>query len=581
MKNLKFYFDGILQNPDDIDGALSSSFTLRKKDQGGNSAFSYSPDLSLSGAAATYVRTKIINAAIPTLEQISVKIYSDCCADANGNELLLFNGKIEGSEVSYCEYPCDEITVSLVDDSDDGKAIACLKSILIWDKKPKFDGSGTSLGENAYRTSRFTSYCIDLRPGFLQEIILIFGFLFIVILTPIIFIVATLVTVINVIITVVNAFGGNIDLIGGDINFYDDALVFINLLQELVVGCGFKHKTPFVHSYLRNMCDLCGLNLQSSLFNPGGYYHNTMQLDAPYVPGRKVTTKILRNWEKNKPNTNGLQYLEAMKDWNIAWSISGGVLHVEREDYEFGTLWFDLRNIAKEDIGTLCFSYSTEKPPAYGEYLYSKDGVDNTGDEVVDGWTDIVFDWNIPVNPAQSGLKQTTLFYSAGQFREDSNRDDVSALDKPIYNVAFPILADYEGALLMEKGVCGFPKWLVWDGVSPQDDARILRYPTASTTEPGTFDYNVNWWIKSTYRDGNNIQRDTAYQALFEIDDPRITGIKQLNYTLSLYADCDILKGMSADRFIIIPVNGVYKNATIEEIEYNSNTYLITITGKV
>jgi hypothetical protein len=333
------------------------------------------------------------------------------------------------------------------------------------------------------------------------------------------------------------------------------------------------------------MCDLCGLNLQSSLFNPGGYYHNTMQLDAPYSPGAKNISKTLRNWQRNKPNINGLQYLESFKDWNIAWSVNNGILRIEREDFEFGTLWFDLQNIDKERIKSLCFSLTDEKPAAYGEYLYSKDGVDNTGDEVItgevpaQGWTDLVFDWNIPVNPAQSGLKQTTLFFGGAQFRRDSNREGVSALDKAFYNAAFPILNDYEGVLLMEKGICGFPKWIIWDALSPRENARILRYQSA--IEAGTFDYNVPFWIKSTYADANGIIRDTAYQRLFSIDDPRVTGIKQRAYTLEIYMDCELLRGLSVDRFIRIPVAGVYQDATIEEIEYNTATYLITIKGKV
>jgi hypothetical protein len=578
MKNLVIYFDGILQNADDIDGTKSASFTFRSKDNGGDSAFSFSPELTLYHGAFAYVRAKIIDAPLPALEQIKVLIYDECCAGDDGQPLLLFDGKIEGSDVNWCELPCDSCSVSVIDNSNDGQAIACLKNTIIWAQKPKFDGSGLSAGEDAGRAAPHTAYCIDVRPNFMQEIFMVLGFLFIVVLVPVIFVVATIVTVINVIISVVNFLGGNIPLIGDDISFYDEAVELVNLLQSLVVGCGFKHKTPFVHSYLRNLCDVCGLGLQSSIFGPTGDYYNTMQLDAPYVPGGKKLAKIEKNWNKNKPNTNGLQYLENWKQFNMGWRVSNGVLILEREDYSFGGIWFDLANIPNENIISLCFGVTEEKPAAYGEYTYSKDGIDNTGDEVVNGWSDIVFDWNVPVNPAQSGLKETNLFFGAAQFREDSNREDVSALDKPFYNTIFPILNDYKGALLIEKGVCNFPKLLIYDASSPTDSARVQRY---QSTVVDTFDYNVNWWIKSDYIDGMGVVRDTAYQTLFQIDDPRATGIKTRQYTLAIVATCELVRTMSVDKFIRVPIGGVYYQATVEEIEYDTNSYLLTIQGKI
>lgn len=578
MKNLTFFFDGIRQNTDDIDGSNASSFTFRKATDSGDSAFSFSPDLQLYGDSYDYVRTKIINSPIPALVQIDVLIYDECCADDNGNPLLLFIGKIEGSDVEWCELPCESCTVAIVDNSNDALAVACLKNTQIWDRKEKFDGSGISDGEDSFRPANFTSYCVDIRPGFLQEIIFIFGFLFIVAITPALFALATIVTVINVIIAAINLIGGNITPIGGDISFYDDALAIINILSEIIVGCGFKHKTPFLHSYMSNLCDICGINLQSSLFGIGGYYHDTMRLDAQFYPGRKLQSKILRNWEKNKPNLNGKQFLDQLKQFNIIWRVVGGSLVIEREDYEFGGIWFDLANIDADSIESLCFNVSDEKPPAYGEYLYSKDGVDNTGDEVVTGWCDLVFDWNVPVNPMQSGLKQTNLFFGAAQFRADSNRDDVSALDKTFYNAVFPVLNDYQGAMLMEKGICNFPKLLIWDGSSPQDDARVLRYPSIVSD---TFDYNVNWWVKETYQDDAGNVRDTAYQTLFSIDDPRTTGIKRRKYTLILTATCTLVREMSVDKTIKIPVGGIYYDATVDEIQYDTNNFKFTISGKV
>lgn len=586
--NVIIYFDGILQNLDDFQGSDGSTFVFRQKDEGGGAAVSYSPNLKLVGAAYDYVRQQIIEKPVPSLEEISVEIYDACCKDEDGNQLLLMIGKIPGSEVTWCEVgtDCASCEITILDDSQDAKALACLKNTQIWDRKDKADGSGISNGEDSFRQARFLSYCVDIRPNFLQELILILGIILKIVLIPVLFVVATLVTAVNVIIAAINLLGANIPLIGGDISFYDDAIGFIELYNDLVIPCGYKHKAPFVHSYLKNVCDICGLGLQSTLFDVGGVYHNTMRLDAAFVPGAKNDSKVLDSYEKNKPNLNGVQFLDEFKDFNISWRISNGTLFVEREDFQFGTLWFDLRDIQKENIQSLCFSITEERPFAYGEYNYTKDGIDNTGDEVNNEWVDAVFDWNVPVNPSQTGLKETVLFYGTAQFRNDANRDSVSALDKPLYTLAYLNLQDFTGAMLIEKGIAAFPKLLQWDGTSPQNKARVARRNSAIAN--GVFDYNTDWWIKASYQDAAGISHDTAYQNLFEIDDPRNTssafgaaGLKQRNYTLEIIATCNIVRTKSTEKFVIIPIGGTYKEAVVEEIEYNTDSKILTIQGKI
>jgi len=574
MQNIRVFFDGIEQDADEINGSNSGSFTFRSKQENGENGFSFSPELSLYGSAFDYVRTKIINAAIPQLEQIEVLILEGCCADTNGQPIVLFEGKIDGNDVEWCELPCNSCTVSIIDNSQDAKAIQCMKNTVIWDRKPKFDGSGLSGGEDSFRPANFVSYCIDVRPGFLQEILMVIGLLFVIAIAPTLLLIGTIVTLVNVFAVLLGQ-----TPIGGDVNFYDDAFSAITLLQELIVGCGFKHKSPFIHSYITNVCDVCGLSFQSTIFGTGAPYHNTMRLDAQYSPGKKINSRVLQVYDKNKPNLNGLQLLEELKQFNLDWRVNNGVLILERKDFEFSGNWFDLADIESDRIISLCFTVTSEKPAAYGEYEYSKDGVDNTGDEVINGWTELVFDWNTPPSPAQAGLKRTVFFHGAAQFRNDSRRDEVSALDKPFYNATYPVLASTTDVLLMEKGVVSFSKLLMWDGISAQDNAKVLRYP--SSVGSNLFDYNIDWWTKLDYVDGAGAARDTLYQRLLYIDNPRTLGVKQRGYTLEITASCDLIQTISPDKTIIIPVGGVSKTATITEISYNTNDYKLTISGFV
>jgi hypothetical protein len=573
MQNIRLLFDGIEQDLDNIRGTNGASFTYRSKDENGENGFAFSPDLLLTGAAYDYVKAQIIEQPLPALAQIKVLVYSACCSDALGNPLLLFTGKIDGADVEWCEYPCNECTVSIIDDSQDAQAIQCLKNAIIWERKPKFDGSGNTLGDDTERQAIYLSYCNDVRPAFLQEVFMIFGFVIIVAITPLLFVFATIVTAINQLISIV----GGIPL--ANPSYYDDVIDIINTLTSIVTGCGYKHRTPFVSSILSNACELCGLSLQSSLFGIGGPYRNTVRLDAAFVAGRRDTNTANSAWVRNRPNLNFIQFLDEFNQFNIDWRVSNGVLIIERKDYDFAGQWFDLADIPNDDVLSLCFSVTDKKPPAYGEYEYTKDGVDNTGDEARDTWTDLVFDWNTPPNPAQSGLLRRSFFYGTALFRMDGARSETSPLDKPLFSAIFSILNDTENVMLMEKGICGFPKLLIWDGTSDVENAKVLRYPSA--VEPNTFDYNIDWWVKKDYEDGTGTPRDTLYQRLFYIDDPRVTGVKIRGFTLEINANCDILATLSPDKNIVIPVSGVNKTAAISEIQYNVNTNKLTITGLV
>jgi len=586
--NVILEVNGVFINPDDIVGSDSSTLVFRQKDEGGGAAVSYSPNLTLVGDAYQLIRSLIIEQTTPSLVDISANVYDACCKDDQGTPLLLIKGKIPGSEVTWCEIGdnCGACEITIVDDSEDAVALACLKNTLIWDRKDKFDNSGVSDGEDTFRTAPFLSYCVDVRPTYIQELFFILGLILKIVFIPALFILATIITVVNAIIFFINLLGANIPLIGGNVSFYDDALGFIESYNSLVVPCGYKHKAPFIHSYLTNICDICGLGLQSSLFGVGAVYHNTMRLDAQFVPGSRDDSKVLISYEKNKPNLNGVQFLDELQAFNIDWRIANGALIVEREDFQFGVQWFDLRDIDPQNIISLCFSFTEERPFAYGEYNYVKDGIDNSGDEVLNDWADSVFDWNVPPNSSQIGLKQTDLFFGAAQFRKDAARDVVSPIDKPIYTAAYNNLQDFEGAMLIEKGIAAFPKLLQWDGTSPQNLATVERKNSA--VGGGLFDYNSDWWIKSFYQDASGIAYNTAYQNLFQIDDPRSSsatfgaaGIKQRRYTLEIIAACDIVRTLSAEKFIVIPIGGTYKAAEVVEIEYNTQSQILTIQGKI
>ena len=576
MSSIRIFIDNIERNLNDFDGTESISFSFRNKTESGDSGLSFSPELEIVGDTFDYLYSKLVDVPNPELTTADVTVFDTCCKNPDGSERLLFQGEIKGSDIRWCETPFCSMTVTVIDNSSDADALACLKNIFPWDKKPKADGSGDSDGIFTFRQPPLLTYCVDVRPDFLQEIILIFGFLAIFVLYPVALVVGTLITIVNFLIFLLSLGQfGTID----QLNYIDDAIAFVTRLQNIIIGCGRKHVTPYVHSYLLNMCDICGIGLSSSIFEFGGDYHNTVRMDAAFRPGRRDFFPAFASYEANKPNLNGIQFLDSFKQFNIDWKVDNGVLYVERKDFLTGGLWFDASTLTPDQIIEICFEPFDESPFAFAEYTYAKDGIDNTGDETNPDWVEDSIDWNVPVNPSQRGLFSRTFSFSTAQFRNDSGRDDESALDKQLYRTFFPSLNNFRGVMLLERGICGLPRLLQIDPASDPNDARVLRYESALNSD--LYDYNIDWWVKESYTDGTGTNRDTLYQRFLFLDDPRTLGIKKRNYSITLNADCDLIRGITVNGFVRVPQGGNVFEGSIDSVDYNVTQNTITVNGKI
>lgn len=555
MNNIDIYFDGILQNINDFDGTESISFVYRKKTQGGESAFGFSPELTVRGAAYDYVVQEIINKPNPKLENIKVLVFDNCCLDVNGNPRQVFDGLIEGADVRWCLVPYCEATVTVIDDTPDSQAVKCLKNTNIW----QVGRRGISAGINTFRQAPVILYCDDIKPNSLHEFGLVLGIIFFILFAPLI-----------ALFNLLNLTSGN------TANFFDD-------LGNLITACNKRHLAPFVHSYMINICRICNLGFQSSLFEPGGYYHNTVRLDAAYLADDRSSIPNLL-YEKNKPNLNGVQFLDEFKEFNIDWRVSNGVLQVERKDFFSGGLWFDATLLPNDNILSLCIEATDIKPAAYAEYNYAKDGGDLSGDEVAPGWVDRVIDWNIPINPVQVGLYAKKLMYSAAQFRYDYNAINPVPIDLPGYVFFYPVLAgsELDTAMLMSNGTSTFSKLIDIEYTVEFFDTRGRQFRAVprkeSVANTNLRAYNVRWWItEQPFIDANGVSHDTAYQRLFCIDDPRNNSIKIRRFTLTVTANCDLIRDISVDKFVRMSIG----DGQVDEITYDTTNNSLTITGKV
>ena len=549
MNGLLIYFDGIPQDLDNFNGTESASFVFRRKDEAGDSAFSFAPELTVVGDTYEYVRQQIINAPNPNIAAIEVLIYDTCCLNTDGSDRLLFTGKIEGGSVRWCTFPTCEAQVTVVDNSEDALAIRCLKNNFPWDT------GRNNLGIDEFRRAPWMYYCNDFKPSALQEVIMLYGVWFFLISAPLIALLS----------------------LGTGINYFDN-------LSNFIVGCGRRHLAPFLDSQFRNLCKICNIGYQSSLFDVGGYYHNTVRMDLAFVPGTPINQQGYSDaYQDNKPNLNGIQFLDELKQLNIDWRVVNGVLQIERKDYFAGVEWFNTDNLQPNQLLSICYESLGERPAAYAEYQYPKDGVDNSGDEVARRWTDRVIDWNIPDNPQQVGLFSRTLQYSATQFRFDANRPNINPIDKPLYVTFYPFVQDNENryAMFLEKGISAFPKLINLDSVIDENISNFQRgygKPDFFTDANGLRVYNYKWHIRENpLVAGNGQSYDTAYQKLFYIDDPRLTSVKTRKVTISISADCDLLTTLDIDKYVTTSQGQVQ----ITEITYDTNNNSLTIQGLI
>lgn len=562
-----------------IAGLDGITATIRREDSTGGAAFSFTGELAFYGDAFEIIRTQILQAAAPHLVKVPILIFSDICPN------VPFYGYVEGQNVEWCEIGADKTPcyakAQIIDGSAPAEKLACVKNTIIWAKKEKFGTTNLTNGEDTYRKGRYLSYCVEFRPKALAELMMLWWIMQRTIYTPIIYAFALIVVVINAIITAVNTipFVPNIPLIDFDGN--DDTGAFaeftnmLDMANDFVTGCGAKHKTPFIHSYISNVCEVCGLSLQSSVIGPGAPYHNLMRLDASQYasPPGATDEKIETTYLSNAPNLNGGQFLDELsRNLNWEWWISGNVLHIEPRGEIQGIVLFEQGDGTV--IKSLCLTTTSETIKAYGVYEYSQDASDVAGNEVRSHWGGVV-DWNTPPNDIQRGALQRTLPYSAALFRQDAQADATLPIDKGIYNnsIAFPNLAKWKNVLILSKAVSSMPKLLLWDGTSSAKDARVARVKNGEK-----WDYNVAMWVAGSHPSGIKTLYENSYA---KTDNPRLSGVQLRVFKAEICVDCALIERAAVARLVKLTVQGEPKVGKITQIDINYGSMTATITGKI
>jgi hypothetical protein len=527
---------GRLLDKSEYDTANDSQIVVRQND-GSEAVFSFASDIRFYGQAAQDIRSQIINATNPYISSLEVILRSDCCSNFE------FVGSIDYSSVRWCERGKDRcyVEAAIKDESEISKKISCLKNTVI-SSRASIDGSITTQGEDTYRNALYFDFCAESRPKSFYVTFLLISIFVVQALSVPLFIAGLLI--------------GNVRMVR-------------NYIIEKASGCGKKLKAPFVHSYLNNICQLCGLGLQSTLFSPGGFLHNLVRADINFRNEASTVLEANDEYQNfNKPSLTATQFLDSLKEFNIGYRINGQFLQVERKDQLQSSVFADYTGVRESDIISLCFNYDDEKPFAGRFYRYPTDHSDKVSNQLTDEYSYLA-NYNIPFNPILRGVDQRTFQYHffvyGSDFRVDSALKTIANLI-PFSNTLFGLNQDN---IIMQTETRSFPVLGIWDGSSATTSARCQRISTSQG-----FLYNHQLTARPA-------AYDTLYNKLLYIDDNRISGLRSIiNFTLVASFNCQDLANLGNAQTVKFLRNGNVVTGEIQEIQVDLNRNELTIIGK-
>jgi hypothetical protein len=569
------------------------SITLRWRDEEGEVAYGFSGTVEFYGKAYEIIRNKLILSPHYYNEFVKVNVYEDCC-----NNLLIFEGKITYTQIDWCEKQC-YVKATIIQFDGQSRMIDCLKAKMIWESKgyeawynanvknnPRFREYAARVARdrdddrylsmdyarvtadiisqppynlippppaNTFFTQKhpFFRYCIETRPNSLLHIA-----------------------------AILTALVGLLDLatLGlGPIGKFSD------LLRYWTIDCDKGHSAPFIRDYLKNGCNLCGLDFKSPIFDtPASPYYNTCMLYAPNAEGTFYSVKRAGSPPYNpinRPIMSVYQLLEKLKNtFNAEYKIVGSTLFFDRRDKIYlPEIWKDFSNPEHPDIIEICYEYSKEELPAYAEFSWEKDIECSISNEAKSLYEDIV-EYN-PNNsfPWLKGGRTYNIPFGMTRFRNDGvNSDPITfwADDPALATLVFPNKDSrpYEGMIIGSIGKFTAPKLIIWDGVSSLDNAKVIRKPIMNM--PGKFYYNYPYFIcerengLGSGKPNYNEVADNLYDRFWAINDSRIITSRRIKYKLRFISSCQDITSFSFGKKVKLPIGeGSIENITIKSNE--------------
>lgn len=571
-----------------IDGVESFVITYKEDDDKNIITSSYSSELVFYDDGYQLIYNSLIANPIGFSQKLKVNIYDTCC-----NELV-YTGYIKGDSIDWCEDKCS-VTCNIIfeDDSE-----SCVKNTLIWDD-PAF------ISANYNRID----YCIENRPNFIQVLLYIIGGLILpvilAVLGPIIAFLYIIGGIVYGICQLINVFG-NVNCDGVEPGDLGGAGVInaANEITDALVPCQSYHNAPYLHQYLNNACNLCGLNFKSSILNDpndpiGSIYYDTVLFAIEVHKGRDATSSLNNMYADNFPvetlHTLFRDYLNPL--FNGKWRIVGNDFVFERKDYFYTNAeWINADTLlanGKIVDNAICWSWIDKERYAYGRYGYTMDAMEYIGNEAKNQYGDIV-EWNPTGDPSQKGEysmisqfaptrtvdDQYGSFYVSWVFAGGGNLPGiygqlVMAQETAFNYKIFVYSGDNKSPVKGSKSSGGVPgvyndNFISFTG-NPSPPNEVLSIP---------LDERINypyWFVEGIQ--GVSGAQNNLYSLFHYIDDPRQPGSRQFNFNFKYRFDCGEFRNFSFDKYVTLTRGNQTLNGKVTELEVDFNRRVIQVKG--
>ncbi len=430
----------------EIQGLDSLSIDWRLNESG-NISRAVSADLRLLGGTATRILS------LAQTQSIELRIY-----DTEFNRhypTFLVQPQMQSGCLSD---PC-YITVTPIEKEP---TKTCFDSTVIWDNHQGwFDRSGT------LKHPRFL-YCNYPNIGWLT------GFLYVSVLT-----LSVIASAINLLLTAIGITGLSDFLVG--------------LIND-VKGCSLVHPSPLVRTYIKNVCDKCGIEVDAGsfwlFFSQGSPYYNTAVFYAPIREGydRDTTANSTYYIHENVYNKSLTEFLnELAAHYNGKWRVFGNKLYFKNKNEPFNS--DPLYNFGSYDahrlVSDICWTWNSKPRPAYFDGIHEQDGIDLRGNTAL-GLYNYIIDWNSPESATQSGALSPQSPFAATRFRNDGiGNDPISRLEQNgvlsgvVSVISFLTFGNFNPevaphAIVLSDNQTSKAKLVVWNEASGLDSAEAV-----------------------------------------------------------------------------------------------------------
>jgi hypothetical protein len=495
-----------------------------------------STSIVIFGSAYLYVKNWLIDHPNASVHTILVRI-TDTLAGVQLGEWLL-----KADSLQWCDDDICRLKITL---REYWPELDCLKSTLISDNhRGWFPDNGfipandllTGTPLNQYMHPRI-QYCDDIRPQALQN------FLF-VIAQSILIAFNTAVGPLIWMLQFANSVANTLGLPSPPL--YSQIMSLINDIYDATfgafLGCLRVHPSPFVRNYFINACSKCGIDFESSILNdPASRYYKLVHMFAPVKKGIKRSSS--QDWiPDNKPIYNVWLYAKSLKKiFNAKYILRSNKFIFERKD-AFGAQIYDFDGADKSKLlDKTCYQWDGEPKPAYEDFKYGVDALDNSGNMAAHRFNDITEFNPGGTNPLLQGHRE---IYVEGYAPQRYTTDGIE--EREVFNQLGLQFSFLDHHMLLAGDVTQLGKLIVFDDLLSTDQyAEPVRVDVSGWKTTTNVDFSDDYaWTNNDngyYIYNMPMMYDKVahpdYPNLYEfhqIDDPNLSSKKNIEWQNSI-----------------------------------------------